>query len=58
MLLENKVAMIDGGAGPVGGAGGAATPRRRRLRVARRQQRRRPHSPIDRRTPSGRLLPY
>ena len=35
----------------------AATPRRRQLRVARRQQRRRPQSPIDRRSPSGRLLP-
>jgi hypothetical protein len=34
----------------------AATPRRRQLRVARRQ-RRRPRSPIDRRSPSGRLLP-
>jgi hypothetical protein len=36
----------------------AATPRRRQRWVARRQQRRRPPSPIDRRTPSGRLLPY
>jgi hypothetical protein len=36
----------------------AATPRRRQLRVARRQQRRRLPSPIDRRSPSGRLLPY
>ena len=36
----------------------AATPRRRQRWVARRQQRRLPPSPIDRRTPSGRLLPY
>jgi len=36
----------------------AATLRRRRLRDARRQPPRRPRSPIDRRTPSGRLLPY
>jgi hypothetical protein len=34
-----------------------ATPQHRRLRVARRQ-RRRPRDPIDRRSPSGRLLPY
>jgi hypothetical protein len=32
--------------------------RRRQLQVARRQQRRRPHDPIDRRSPSDRLLPY
>jgi hypothetical protein len=35
-----------------------APPRRRQRWVARRQQRRRPPSPIDRRTPAGRLLPY
>ncbi|HZA81752.1 MAG TPA: hypothetical protein VFC13_09810 [Actinomycetes bacterium] len=33
------------------------TPRRQQLRV-RRQRGRRPGSPVDRRTPSGRLLPY
>jgi len=32
-------------------------PRRQQLRV-RRQRGRRPGSPIDRRTPAGRLLPY
>jgi hypothetical protein len=36
----------------------AATLRRRQLQVARRQQRRRRHDPIDRRSPSERLLPY
>jgi hypothetical protein len=36
----------------------AATPRRRQRWVARRQQRHRPRSPIDRRSPSCRLLPY
>ena len=35
-----------------------STPKRRRLQTARRQYRRWPRSPIDRRTPSGRLLPY
>jgi hypothetical protein len=34
------------------------TPRRRQLQVTRRRHRRGPRSPIDRRTPSGRLLPY
>jgi hypothetical protein len=33
-------------------------PQRRRLRVAKRQSRHRPARPVDRRTPSGRLLPY
>jgi DNA-binding NarL/FixJ family response regulator len=36
----------------------AAPPQRQRLWVASRQRRRWPPSPIDRRTPSGRLLPY
>jgi hypothetical protein len=36
----------------------AVPPRRRQRRVTRRQQRRRPASPIDRRSPSGRFLPY
>jgi hypothetical protein len=34
------------------------TPRRRQLQVTRRRHRRGLRSPIDRRTPSGRLLPY
>jgi len=34
------------------------TPQRRQLRVGRRPRGRRPASPVDRRTPSGRLLPY
>ena len=36
----------------------ARTPPRRQLRVTRRQHRRRLPSPVDRRTPAGRLLPY
>jgi len=32
-------------------------PRRQQLRITRRQ-RRRPERPVDRRTPSGRVLPY
>jgi hypothetical protein len=36
----------------------ARTPPRRQLRVTRRQHRRRLPSPVDRRSPSGRLLPY
>jgi hypothetical protein len=33
-------------------------PRRQQLRVARRPRDRRLGSPVDRRTPAGRLLPY
>jgi len=33
-------------------------PRRRELRVTRRRHRRGPRSLVDRRTPSGRSLPY
>jgi hypothetical protein len=34
------------------------TPPRGRLQMAKRQHRRRPRDPIDRRTPSGQLLPF
>jgi hypothetical protein len=37
---------------------GRATPRRRQFRITKRQRGRLPGIPVDRRTPSGRLLPY